>query len=160
MSHLNIFNITHFKFNMRYIQTHKHGLEIISTIKKLRSKFVESPRACRAFVDVCADFLMNNCFEWVFYTSYPLKLRFYRKYFPCNAEKYALLRHCEQIFDIKLDHVSSLHLNSLLFFPIFRSFSLLKMALENLIVAFVQFALLTIKKEVIFNVNASLFAVL
>ncbi|KAI6190883.1 hypothetical protein M3Y97_00167100 [Aphelenchoides bicaudatus] len=76
-------------FNMAYIQTHKYGIEIISTIKKMRSKFTENARACRAFVDVCADFLMNNCFE---------------KHFPCNAEKYALLRHVEQLFDIKLDY--------------------------------------------------------
>ncbi|KAI6228572.1 hypothetical protein M3Y99_01212500 [Aphelenchoides fujianensis] len=76
------------EFNLPYIQTYKRGHDLVTGIQRHGAKFVHYPRVVRAFTDICADYLMKNCHE---------------RYFPVNAEKYALLRHCEQLFKIRID---------------------------------------------------------
>ncbi|KAI6239521.1 hypothetical protein M3Y99_00570200 [Aphelenchoides fujianensis] len=76
------------EFNVPYIQTYKRGHDLVTGIRRHGAKFVQYPRVVRAFTDICADYLMKNCHE---------------RYFPVNAEKFALLRHCEQLFKIRID---------------------------------------------------------
>ncbi|KAI6181718.1 hypothetical protein M3Y98_00859200 [Aphelenchoides besseyi] len=76
------------EFNIAYIQSHKHGYDVLEGIRRYKSNFIEHPRLVRGFTDVCAKFLMKNCHE---------------QYFPVNAEKHALLQHCAQMFKMKID---------------------------------------------------------
>ncbi|KAI6222602.1 hypothetical protein M3Y95_00911000 [Aphelenchoides besseyi] len=76
------------EFNIAYIQSHKHGYDVLEGIRRYKSHFIEHPRLVRGFTDVCAKFLMKNCHE---------------QYFPVNAEKHALLQHCAQMFKMKID---------------------------------------------------------